>query len=178
MVGLLRFVGIINAAVWLGGAVFFTFAAGQVPFSDGMKSLLGEANFPYFSGAIAQLMIGKYFALHVICGSVALGHLLTEKVYLGRPIRAGTLWLILLLLGFGLIGGWWLQPRMQTLHLQKHAQNLSPEERDAARSSFRLWHVLAQVTNVGVLIGLTVVVWRSNHPPDPTRFVSPMQFRG
>jgi len=176
--GLLRFVGIVNAAVWLGGSVFFTFAAGQVAFSPGMKALLGEANYPYYSGAIAQLLIGKYFSLHVICGFIALGHLLTEKVYLGRPTRRGTLWLLLALLGFGLLGGWWLQPRMKELHLTKYALNLGQEERDKAASSFRLWHALSQVANVGVLIGLTVYTWQANHPPDPTRFVSPMKFRG
>jgi hypothetical protein len=171
-------VGIINAAVWLGGSVFFTFAAGQAPFSAAMKQLLGEGNYPYFSGAIAQILIGKYFSLHVICGFIALGHLLAEKVYLGRPMRSATLWLLLALLGFGLVGGWWLQPKLKALHVRKYATNVVQEERDAAAASFRLWHALSQVANVGVLIGLTVYTWRANHPPDPTRFVSPMQFRG
>lgn len=158
--------------------MFFTFAAGQVPFSQGMRALLGESNYPYYSGAIAQLLLAKYFTLHMICGFVALGHLAAEKIYLGRPARRGTLYLLMALLGFGLAGGWWLQPAMNELHSRKYAVNLAQEERDAAASSFRLWHVIAHMANAGVLVGLTVYAWRANHPPDPTRFVSPMQFRG
>ena len=41
MIGLLRFVGILNAAVWFGTAIFFSFGAGLVPFSPEMKTLLG-----------------------------------------------------------------------------------------------------------------------------------------
>jgi hypothetical protein len=178
VIGFLRFVGILNAAIWLGGAVFFTFGAGQVPFSDAMKELLTEANYPYFSGAIAQLLVAKYFTLHVVCGAVALAHLIAEWLYLGRRAKRSTLILLLLLFGFGLLGSFWLQPKMKRLHLMKYAPNLPQDVRDQRAKSFRIWHATSQVLNVFVLGGLCVYVWRANNPPDPTRFVSAMQFRG
>lgn len=178
MIGFLRFIGILNAAIWLGGAVFFTFGAGQVPFSSAMKELLGEANYSYGSGAIAQLMIAKYFALHIICGMIALAHLGAEWLYLGRHARKSTMILLLVLLGFGLVGRFVLQPRMRELHQLKYAPNLTQEVRDQKAKSFKLWHATSQVLNLFVLSGLCVYVWRANNPPDPTRFVSAMQFRG
>ncbi len=178
VIGVLRFIGILNAAIWLGGAVFFTLGAGQVPFSSSMKELLTEANYPYYSGAIAQLLIAKYFSLHIICGAVGLAHLSAEWLYLGRPTRRSTLILLLCLFGFGLLGSTWLQPKMQRLHRQKHAPNLTQTVRDRAARSFRIWHATAQGFNLLVLGGLCVYVWRANNPPDPTRFVTAMQFRG
>ena len=176
MIGLLRFIGIFNAAIWLGGAVFFTLGAGQVPFSSAMKDLL-QANYPYFSGAIAQLILKKYFALHIICGVVALAHLATEWLYLGRPTRKSTLILLVTLFAFGLMGSLWLQPKMKELHLHKYAHPDAEVKLKAAKS-FRVWHATSQVLNLFVLGGLCVYVWRANNPPDPTRFVSSMQFRG
>lgn len=178
MIGFLRFIGILNAAIWLGGAVFFTFAAGQVPFSSAMKELLGESNYLYFSGAIAQLLIAKYFGLHIICGMIALAHLAAESLYLGRRARKSTLILLLVLFGFGLVGRFWLQPKMKELHQLKYAPNLTQEVRDKKARSFKIWHATSQVLNLFVLGGLCVYVYRANNPPDPTRFVSAMQFRG
>jgi hypothetical protein len=178
VIGFLRFIGILNAAIWLGGAVFFTFGAGQVPFSDSMKELL-QTNYNYFSGAIAQLLIGKYFALHILCGVIALAHMGAEWLYLGRPARKSTLILLLALFGFGLLGSLWLQPKMKRLHLLKYTPaELTQEVRDQATRSFRIWHGTSQVLNLFVLGGLCVYAWRANNPPDPTRFVSSMQFRG
>jgi hypothetical protein len=178
VIGVLRFIGILNAAVWLGGAVFFTLGVGRVPFSTAMRELLTEANYPYFSGAIAQLLIVKYFALHIICGAISLAHLGAEWLYQGRPARRSTLILLLCLFGFGLLGSTWLQPKMERLHRQKYAPNLSQTVRDRAAKSFRIWHATTQGLNLVVLGSLCVYVWRANHPPDPTRFVTAMQFRG
>jgi len=177
VLGFLRFIGILNAAIWLGGAVFFTLGAGQVPFSGSMKELL-QSNYPYYSGAIAQLLVSKYFALHILCGAVALAHLAAEWLYLGRPARRSTLILLIALFAFGLLGGVWLQPKMNRLHRHKYASNLPQEVQEKAVKSFRVWHAASQVMNLFVLGGLGVYVWRANNPPDPTRFVSAMQFRG
>ena len=87
MIGFLRFVGVLNAAVWFGSAIFFTFGAGLAPFSPEMRKLLGDNNFPYFSGAIAQVFIARYFHFHLACAAVAVVHLLAEWLYLGKSLR-------------------------------------------------------------------------------------------
>ena len=176
MIGFLRFVGILNGAVWFGSAIFFTFGAGLAPFSPEMKALLGPKNAPYFSGAIAQILIARYFSCQIVCAGVAVLHLLAEWLYLGKQPQKLQVGLLIGLASAALIGGYWLQPRMKALHTTKYGLNTRPEIREAADRSFRAWHGVAQVVNMLMVGGLTVYLWRVTNPSDPTRFVSAMKF--
>lgn len=158
--------------------MFFTFAVGQVPFSQAMKDLLGPQNAPYYSGAIAQLFISKYFALHVVCGIIALLHHTAERLYLGRPPQPRTFSLLVALLCCGLVGGFWFQPKLKHLHTMKYAPNLSEPVRNSAARSFKIWHATSQILNLLVIGGLSLYVWRVNNPSDPTRTISHMHVRG
>src|ERR1022692_4794120 len=176
VIGFLRFVGILNAAVWFGGAVFFTLGAGLAPFSQEMKTLLGPNNYPYFSGAIAQILIARYFHFQLVCGVVAVLHLLAEWLYLGkfpRKVQAG---LLVALCAAALFGGYWLQPKLKGLHATKYGANTRPEIREAANRSFRAWHGVSQVVNLLLVGGLATYLWRAANPSDPTRFVSALKF--
>ena len=168
--------GILNAAVWLGGAIFFTFGAGLVPFSQEMKNLLGPNNYPYFSGAIAQILIARYFHFQIVCCVVAVLHLLAEWIYLGKfpqKLQAG---LLIGLCAAALAGGYWLQPKLNALHAAKYGVNTRPEIREAAARSFRAWHGVSQVVNSLLVGGLAAYLWRAANPSDPTRFVSAVKF--
>jgi hypothetical protein len=178
VIGFLRFVGVMNAAVWLGAAVFFTFGAGPALFSDDMRKLLGEANHPYFSGAIAQIVLVRYFHLHLVCGIVAALHLLAEALYLGRPAQKLSLGLLGFLLFITLASGFWLQPKVSGLHVTRYAVNAPAAQREASARSFRVWHGVSQFLNVLMMGGLVVYVWRVANPSDTLRFVSPAKFRG
>jgi hypothetical protein len=176
VIGLLRFVGILNAAVWFGAAIFFTFGTGLVPFSQEMKSLLGQANYPYFSGAIAQLFIARYFYFQLGCAMIAVVHLLAEWLYLGKYPQKLQVALLIGLTAVVLIGGYWLQPKMKALHATKYGLNSRPEIRETADRSFKAWHGMSQVINLFMVGGLTVYLWRATNPSDPTRFVSATKF--
>lgn len=169
--------GLLNAAVWFGAAVFFTFWSGRVPFSPEMAALLGSNNYPYFSGAIAQLLIARYFHLHFVCSAVAVAHLLAEWLYLGRSPQRFQLGLLVGLCLAVLAGGCWLQPKMQKLHSTKYALNQRPQIREAAGKSFRAWHGVSMTVNIFLVAGLTVYLWRVANPSDATRFVSAVKFR-
>jgi hypothetical protein len=166
-----------NAAVWLGAAVCFTFGIGPAFFSPEMKAILGEKSFPYFSGAIAQVVLARYFRLTLTCAVIALIHLLLEWLYMGRPARKFSLALVGGLLAITLLGGNWLQPKMKMLHATKYAMNTPPVEQAAAARAFRLWHGIAQILNLIMLGGLAVYVWRISNPSDKLRFVRPVTFR-
>jgi hypothetical protein len=178
VIGFLRFVGILNAAVWFGGAVFFTFGTGLAPFSQEMKTLLGPNNYPYFSGAIAQILIARYFRFQLVCGIIAVLHLLAEWLYLGKYPRKLQLGLVIGLCAAALFGGFGLQPRLKALHATKYGTSARPEIREAASRSFRAWHSASQVVNLLVVTGLAVYLWRAANPSDPTRFVSAFKFTG
>jgi hypothetical protein len=171
--GILRFVGIINAAIWFGGSFFFTVVSGRLPFSESMKALLGQAYYPYFSGAIAQLGISYYFSFQIVCGVVALLHLAAEWMYQPRRNRRSLLALLILLFGFTLMEKVWLVPKMKELHAAKYARNYPQTARDAADRSFRVWHASSQVINLFVLGGLVVYVLRMSQTPDVVRFARP-----
>jgi hypothetical protein len=178
VIGLLRFVGILNAAVWFGTAIFFTFGTGLVPFSPEMKRLLGQANYPYFSGAIAQLFIARYFTFQIGCATIAVVHLLAEWLYLGKHPQKLQVSLLMGLVSAVLIGACWFQPKMKALHAIKYGLNNRPETREAADHSFKAWHAVSQVINLFLVGGLTVHLWRATNPSDSTRFVSAMKFTG
>lgn len=167
-----------NAAVWFGAAVFFTLGIGPAVFSQDMRLLLGENNFRYFSGAIAQVLIARYFDLQIVCGLIALFHAFTEWLYLGRPLHRFWTGLLAGLLAVGLLGGFVLQPRIKHLHAIKYAQNRSETDRAAAARSLSLWHGFSQTVNVLMLAGLGLYLWRVAHPASTARFVTGVKFQG
>jgi hypothetical protein len=177
VIGFLRFVGLLNAAIWLGAAVFFTFGAGPAVFSEDMKALLGPKNYPYFSGAIAQVLIARFFTVQLVCGAIAAVHLSVEWLYLGRPMRGFTGYLLIGLLVLGLAGDLGMQPKIKRLHTAKYAMNATPQSRATAARSLAIWHGVAQGVNLFILGGLVVYLWRVANPSDAPRFVPAVKLR-
>jgi hypothetical protein len=178
VIAFLRFIGLLNAAVWLGTTVFFTFGARPVSVSSGVEALLGAKNFPYFSGAFEQLVTARYFSVLSLTAVIALLHLMAEWLYMGRPARKFSLALLAGLLTLVLMGGMWVEPRLKKLHTVRYAVNTQPDQRDAAAKSLRLWQAGSQVINLVMIAGLVVYVWRVANPSDAPRFISSVKFRG
>jgi Domain of unknown function (DUF4149) len=178
VIGFLRFIGIINAAIWLGGTVFFALFAEPAFFSPDMHALLEAKNFPYFSGAIAQIVAERYYHFHLICAVIAFLQLLAEWLYLGRPGRKVSFSLLAGLLVLGLFGDHWLQPKLKTLHRTRFLVSAQPAEREAAARSFGAWQMVDHLLELCVIGGLIVYVWRAANPSDTLRFVSSVKFRG
>jgi hypothetical protein len=177
VIGFLRFIGVINAAIWLGAAIFFTLGAGPAIFSPAMKEAL-RLDHPYYPGAIAQVILARYFRFNLICAIIAMFHLIAEWLYMGRPARKLSLGLLGGLLAITLIGGFGLQPKLNELHRIRYDVKASPAERDAAKKTFGAWHGVAQVVNLFMIAGLIVYVWRTANPSETPRFVSSGKFRG
>jgi hypothetical protein len=62
VISFLRFLGVANAAIWLGAAVFVTCLAGPAFFSAEMLAVFGGQR--YYAGAAAEVFISRYFFLH------------------------------------------------------------------------------------------------------------------
>lgn len=177
VIGFLRFLGILNAGVWLGGAIFFTFGAAPALFSQATQNLLGPKNYPYFSGAIAQIVIARYFRLQMICCVVALLHVLAEWLYCGRTPRKLRMTLLFGLVAMSLLGDFGLQPMLKKFREVKYSTTATPAQRDEAARSFSAWHGVSQIVNLFMLAGLTLYLWRLTNPPDEPRFLDAAKIR-
>lgn len=171
MIGFLRFLGVANAAVWFGCAIFFTFGVAPAVFSEEMRrGILGEQLYPDYSGRIAMLILERYFLFHLVCGIIALLHLVAEFLYMGKPLQRLTLYLLLGIFALGLLGGYWLQPKLQNLHRERYARTSTPEQVQRAARSFSSWHGWSQVLNLVVMVGVAVYLWRVTTPSSGYRY--------
>ncbi len=172
--GFLRFLGLFNAAVWVGGSVFFSVLAAPVFFTPEIKSLTP----PPANGLVAQAMLGRYFTLHILCGIVAVVHLLLEWLYSGGRFPKRAIAIVCVLLGLALIGGKFINPKLAVWHQQKYQFKLKIEgdppmientEHKAevvqnAKWKFTVWHGVSQIVNLAMLILLTWRFWRLAQP--------------
>ena len=157
MLFFLRFVGVTNAAIWLGALTFFTFGAGPAFFSDEMLRLLGR---PY-AGAAAQIVLERYFDLQVICAGIALIHAIAEHLYTGKPGAQFSLILLPILLAIALFGRYVIEPKMKQLHLQMYALQTTPAQKATAKRTFGMIHGVSQGVNLLVVAGVLVYFWQT-----------------
>ena len=180
MNAVLRFIGVTNAAIWLGSAIFFTFCvAPAVFYSPEMKELFGPV-FREYAGAVAQVLLQYFYRLQYVCAGVAVVHLLAEWLYTRRSVERRRIqilgWVILL----GLVGGLLLQPHLKRLHYTRSSPASTPAQKEVAAKSFARWHGVSQVINLVAMAGLLVYFWRLTSPPNPEvapRFFSENKFK-
>jgi hypothetical protein len=176
VIGVLRFVGVLNAAVWFGAAVCFTFAGVPGIASREMQTLLGT-NYPYYSEAIGHIISARFFRVQLFCALIAVLYLTGEWLYLGKYPRRLWLGLLLGLCSVCLINGFWLQPKLNELHVLRYGLKTPPPQRQVAADAFMAWHNVSVVLNLISVAGLGIYFWRMVNPPDPTRFMSAVKFR-
>lgn len=177
MIDLLRFIGLVNAAVWFGSAVYHVLGIDPAVAPAQLDAVLGSRNAPYFSELIEQAFLERYFWLHLFCGSIAILHAFAEWLYLGRTPRRWWVGLIGALFALNLLSGLALSPHLATLHATRYAVNYPAERRMAAARAFGFWNGTAQVLRVLVLAGTVVYFWRTANPASSTRFNSAAKFR-
>ncbi len=165
----------LNAAVWLGMAVFMTTAVGPVFFSETMLRLLSR---PY-AGAAVQVIFERYFLLQYLCGVIALAHGIIEWLQTGRPFSKFRMSLLAVILALVLVGGMGIQPRLKELHRTMHSFGTrpTPAQVEQARQSFGPWHGFSQVLNALSSIGLLVYLWQMAHLSPAPRVLARTKFQ-
>jgi hypothetical protein len=156
VVPILRFIGLLNAAVWLGAMIFFTAVVGPTFFTDEVKNLITIPR----AGIVAQMIIERYLVLQQWCAGIALVHLMAEWLYFNRLNSKASLWILLGCFGIALLGERALAPEMKKLHMIKYAVQTTLEEKAAAKRSFSILHATSQVTNLLALAGVLYYYWR------------------
>ena len=63
MIAGLRFVGLTNAAIWFGAAVYFMFVGGPGYFTEEMRHLFP----PAYLGKAAEMAVHRFFVVNTIC---------------------------------------------------------------------------------------------------------------
>ena len=159
----IQLVGALNAAVWLGGTVFFTFIAGPAFFSADLEPILPKPE----SGIAARYLIGKFAAFQIACASIGVINLFIgwRRSMFDKPKpQALILITIMLLSGVGML---LLTPKMDVLHQIKYAEyfglQATSEEKEVAAKAFGRLHGISQVGNLLVLICLLlnfVLYWK------------------
>lgn len=167
----------LNAAVWLGAAVFCSTGLLVALNSREAVALIGSAYFAQVTGALTQIIFIRLFQLQVLCAILAWVHLVAEWMYLGRIPRRIWVGLMTLLFSLSLLGSIWLCPKLARLHRAQYATNLTTEQRATGQRSFKIWDSVFQAVNVFLIGGVTVYFWRVTHAQDEPRFVSPSKFR-
>jgi len=170
--GFLRFVAILNAAVWCGSAVFLAVGLPAI-FSPELKKLLQPAGV----GFAAEALMARFFLLQYWCAAIALVHLFADWLYCGRPVRRLNLVLVLGILAVALAGGLWAQPKMRALHAIKYFGKTT-ELQTRAGQSFARWHAASETAHLLVMGGLILYLWRVSAPPESPRFGGFSKIRG
>ena len=152
----IQLVAALNAAIWLGGAVFFTFIAGPTFFSPELETILPKPE----NGIAARFMIGKFTAFQIACASISVISLLIGwrlKISSHQKYQALLLFFVILFIGVGTL---LLTPKMDAAHQLKYADYYqlaaTPIAKEDASKVFGLLHGLSQVGNLLVLIGLVI----------------------
>ena len=157
---ILRFIGVINAAVWLGSAVFVTVGL-PVVFSKEVGLYVQKP----LVGIVAENILARYTVVQYCCAGIALLHLFAEHVLLGKALGRKTLLLLSALLTVALLNGLWLQPKMRDLHKTKYWGTLEQARVDADRN-FRRLHGVSQPANLLVVAALVIYVWTVSRSPN------------
>ncbi len=168
----------LNAAVWLGAAIFCTLGILPLMSSQKLMALLGQSYFPYLSGGLTRLVVARLLYWQIFCASIAWLHLVLEWLYLGRTPRRFWVGWLTLLFSATLFAGLWLNPKLNQLHRTQHALNVPPANREQARNGFGFWDGVFQALNVILIGGVGVYFWRLTTAEDAPRFVTPVKFRG
>jgi hypothetical protein len=161
---LLRWIGIINASIWLGAGVFLTFCAGPALFSPVVIDAITREK----AGAVAQVVLAQYFKLQYLCAAIGLVHLLLSRKSMksGIPLKISVV-----LLGLALAGGLWLQPKLHRLNKTRY-EAVAESARGEASAEFKKWHGVSQMMNLALLAGVLVqlsVLSRPSSGAGPTK---------
>lgn len=173
--------GLVNAALWLGASVFFTLAVGTAFFSEKGLAVFGgpqnAAAARYYAGAMAQVVLERYFLMQQICGAIALVHISISWIYTGRPLHRTIISLVLAAFLIGCLEAHWVQPKLHGLHRTMYGfDRVTVAQANQARKSFGLWHGFSQILNLVAVISITGYFWRLNRVESGPRFTTQTKF--
>lgn len=101
-----------------------------------------------------------------------------ERLYASKPLRRWVLFIVVINFVWALVGNFSLHDKLNRLHLETYGVRSTPQQREAARKSYRTWSGTIQFVNVLVCLSLVGYLWDATSSTAATRFVSTNKFRG
>lgn len=173
MITFLRFVGVMNAAVWLGGSAFQLLAVAPFFATPASRWLLGDLH----AGGVGLMLWHRFYTLQYLCLGVSVLHHAAEWVYIGRPMARLNAILLGVILALSLLGDQTLQRAVTPAHWTRGNTHASPQDRARAERVYPLWTTAWEVTN-GLLCALVLLnSWRTLTASHGPRFVTQTKFR-
>lgn len=157
MARLIRIIGLINIAIWLGGAIFFTCVVAPAFFSTKMLALFGGEGAPFaraYAGAANIIVLERYYYFNLVCGFIAFIHIFLEWLYSGQFVSRLKPAILIVVCAINLFFGVMMMPKMKSYFAQKYDQRIPAVQREAAERNFKLYHIIFWGANLVVIAGV------------------------
>jgi hypothetical protein len=180
VIAFLRFIGLMNSAVWFGAVVVFAALISPALASPEITNLFGGAGNPMstaYAVVAGEVIITKFVWIHFICGGIAAVHLLVEWLYTGKAIRSLILYLAMLLITLGLLNGLILYPKMKDLHRTRYNRTVAPATQQKAATMFLSLQQATEIIHWIMVGGLLIYTWKVATPGEQPRFNSTRKFK-
>jgi len=180
VIAFLRFIGLMNSAVWFGAVVVFAALISPALASSEIVDLFGGARNPMspaYAVLAGEVIITKFVWIHFICGGITAVHLLVEWLYTGKAIRSLILYLAMLLITLGLLNGLILYPKMKELHRTRYTRGIEPARQQKATSMFSSLQQATEIIHWIMVGGLLIYTWKVATPGEQPRFNSTRKFK-
>ena len=142
-----------------------------------MDAIFGPAH-RYYEGAVVEVIIRRYYWVHYFCGVFAILHLVMSWISTGRPFQRVLLGLVGGMLLFGVIGGFYIQPKLNNLRTVMYGGGGKYTQAQAvkAHESFKTWHAASQVMNFTMFLGVGGFLFQFGRPASAARFFSQTKY--
>ena len=186
VIAFLRFIGLMNAAVWLGAVVVYAALISPALVSAEMLEVFSGARpamAPAYRGLAVEVVAWKFYWIHFICGGMMAFHLLLEWLFTGKATRTLILYLAMTMIVLGLANGLLLHFKMKELHRIRYEHippPVSAKQAEGKAKAGRMFDSLQTATEVMhwvMVAGLVVLLWKTATPGEQPRFNSTRKFK-
>ncbi|MDG1892153.1 MAG: hypothetical protein P8L18_12655 [Verrucomicrobiota bacterium] len=174
MLPVLRIIGIVNAALWFGSALFYIGCVRAEFQSDAMLKLLP----PPFAEAAMHLILSGYLSLLLICSVIAVLQLWAEQWYTGRPVFRIRISMLLFMVFLAALLKFGIFPAMKNQHLRAYQPSAIAADAKEGMRTYRRLKIGFHCLHLFHIFGALSHVWYVSQSKSGYKLLGMHQFRG